>query len=42
MNKFISSEKGAFSIKISENNSTGYKVKNSSLTDNIEINTVTF
>jgi FkbM family methyltransferase len=42
VNKFISSEKGAFSIKISENKSTGYKVENTNLTDNKEINTITF
>lgn len=42
VNKFISSEKGTFSIKISENNSTGYKVEDTHLTDNKEINTITF
>ena len=42
INKFISSEKGNFSIKISENNSTGYKVENTNVNDKETSNTITF
>jgi FkbM family methyltransferase len=42
VNKFISSEKGKFSIKISENNSTGYRVEDEEFEDSKNTNTMTF